>query len=156
MLARSTQYAIDALALLAQAAPDAFIPARTIVAETGIPQCFGLKVLCDLGRAGLLESTRGVGGGYRLAISPDRVSLLQVISMYQDLKRTSTRAAGRKQRSARQPTGSKYVRRIFTLEREFLSRTTLADIIDADSDRPATSRRADRTSASRSRTKGRR
>jgi len=36
------------------------------------------KVLQALGRAGLLEGTRGPAGGYRLARDPERITLLQV------------------------------------------------------------------------------
>ena len=43
------------------------------------------KVLRALGRAGLLESARGVGGGYRFAGNPKRLALLDVIELFEDI-----------------------------------------------------------------------
>jgi Rrf2 family protein len=43
------------------------------------------KVLRDLGRAGLLESARGVGGGYRFSGNPKRLTLMDVIDVFEDI-----------------------------------------------------------------------
>jgi Rrf2 family protein len=41
------------------------------------------KVLRDLGRAGIVDAARGVGGGYRLAVNPKRLTLLDVIQVFE-------------------------------------------------------------------------
>ena len=41
------------------------------------------KVLRKLGRAGLLHAARGVGGGYRFAANPKRVTLMDVIELFE-------------------------------------------------------------------------
>jgi len=43
------------------------------------------KVLRDLGRAGIVEAARGVGGGYRLAANPKRLTLLDVIRIFEPI-----------------------------------------------------------------------
>jgi Rrf2 family protein len=43
------------------------------------------KVLRALGRAGLVEAARGVGGGYRFAGNAKRVTLMDVIELFEDI-----------------------------------------------------------------------
>jgi Rrf2 family protein len=43
------------------------------------------KVLSELARAGVVESVRGVGGGYRFAANARRLTLMDVIQMFEDL-----------------------------------------------------------------------
>jgi Rrf2 family protein len=44
-----------------------------------MPERFLLEILHDLVKRGILRSTRGGGGGFALARSPDEISLLDVI-----------------------------------------------------------------------------
>jgi Rrf2 family protein len=43
------------------------------------------KVLRDLGRAGIVDAARGVGGGYRLAVNVKRLTLLDVIEIFEPI-----------------------------------------------------------------------
>jgi Rrf2 family protein len=43
------------------------------------------KVLRKLGRAGLLHAARGAGGGYRFAGNPKRITLMDVIELFEDI-----------------------------------------------------------------------
>ena len=43
------------------------------------------KVLAELARAGIVQSVRGVGGGYRFAGNARRLTLLDVISRFEDI-----------------------------------------------------------------------
>lgn len=43
------------------------------------------KVLRILGRAGFVESVRGAGGGYRFVGNPRRVTLLDIIKLFEDV-----------------------------------------------------------------------
>ena len=47
------------------------------------------KVLAELARAGIVQSVRGVGGGYRFAGNARRLTLLDVISRFEDLSNSS-------------------------------------------------------------------
>ena len=52
---------------------------REVVADTEVPATFASQILSDLVRAGLATSKAGRVGGYRLARSPARISVLEVI-----------------------------------------------------------------------------
>lgn len=41
------------------------------------------KVLRELGRAGMVDAVRGVGGGYQLIANPKRLTLLDVIELFE-------------------------------------------------------------------------
>ena len=43
------------------------------------------KVLRELGRAGLVESARGVGGGYRFSGNTKRLTLMDVIELFENI-----------------------------------------------------------------------
>ena len=59
------------------------------------------KVLRALGRAGLLESVRGFGGGYRFTGNAKRLTLMNVIELFEDIN--AARRGGR--RAARREAG---------------------------------------------------
>lgn len=51
------------------------------------------KVLRKLARAGLLHAARGAGGGYRFAGNAKRVTLMDVIELFEDIGTPRRRAA---------------------------------------------------------------
>jgi Rrf2 family protein len=52
---------------------------RAIATRQDIPAPYLEKLLIEMRRAGLVESIRGVQGGYKLARSPDRISLGEIL-----------------------------------------------------------------------------
>ncbi len=52
---------------------------REISLQENIPGSFLGKVLLQLRRKHLLRSYKGIGGGYELALAPDRINLLMVV-----------------------------------------------------------------------------
>lgn len=55
------------------------VSVKIIADRQGIPAPYLEKLLIELRRAELVESVRGVQGGYRLARSPDQISLAQIL-----------------------------------------------------------------------------
>lgn len=53
--------------------------ASTLSQETGVPLPTTQKLVSRLSAAGLIESTRGVGGGIRLARPPASISLADIV-----------------------------------------------------------------------------
>ena len=53
---------------------------RDIAERTGLPQPYLEQILLALKGAGLVQSKRGVGGGYVLARDPDEITLGQIVS----------------------------------------------------------------------------
>jgi len=66
---------------------DRQISAAEIAAKYGVSTHHLAKVLRELVRAGLVESVRGVGGGYRFSGNAKRVTLMSVIELFEDISR---------------------------------------------------------------------
>ena len=61
------------------------LSATDIAEQYGISSHHLAKVLRDLGRAGLVDSVRGVGGGYRFCANARRITLMDIISIFEDI-----------------------------------------------------------------------
>src|SRR5437588_11781850 len=79
-LTRASSYAIQAVVYMASQRPlDKPVASHHIAEARKIPERFLLKVLKPLVSARVLFSIKGPNGGYRLAKSPDKITLLEVI-----------------------------------------------------------------------------
>ena len=81
-LTRKTDYALIALSFLAQEQAEAAKPvsAKRIAETFGLPLPLLMNILKELVQAKVLSSTRGPHGGYALAIEPDKLTLLEVVT----------------------------------------------------------------------------
>ena len=78
-LTSAADYAIRAMIHLA-CLPERSVALRAEIAEAQrIPSSFTAKILRRLVRAGLLDSSRGVRGGFSLARDADEITLLEVV-----------------------------------------------------------------------------
>jgi Rrf2 family protein len=73
------EYALRALLVLGQNYGREVVRIQTISARQNIPKKFLEQILNDLKTLGVVESKRGAGGGYRLALPPENVTLASVI-----------------------------------------------------------------------------
>jgi Rrf2 family protein len=64
--------------------PERHIPAAEIAEKYGVSPHHLAKVLAELARAGIVESVRGVGGGYRFTANVRRLTLMDVIQLFED------------------------------------------------------------------------
>ena len=78
-LSRTVAYALHATLLLAESGGQRPVPCSRLAAEGQMPERFLLQILRSLVTHGVLESTRGVDGGYSLSRTPEQISLLDVI-----------------------------------------------------------------------------
>jgi Rrf2 family cysteine metabolism transcriptional repressor len=74
-----SRYAVVALAELARSRDGQPIPIAVIAERRGMPVQFLEQLFSTLRRAGLLESRRGVKGGYRLGRSAEEITVLEVV-----------------------------------------------------------------------------
>lgn len=79
LFTRSTQYAIQALVLLATTPNGRPVMTRELAERLHVPTAYLSKLMNRFSRAGVLQSTRGRHGGYRLACDPSSLSLREVI-----------------------------------------------------------------------------
>jgi Rrf2 family transcriptional regulator, iron-sulfur cluster assembly transcription factor len=80
LLPQTAEYALRAV--LHIAAHDRPVRVAEIAADLDVPQNYLSKTLHQLVRAGVLASTRGPAGGFRLAMPPDRLTLQRVVSKF--------------------------------------------------------------------------
>jgi len=78
-LSRTAAYALHATLQLAASNSRAPVPCSRLAAAGQMPERFLLQILRTLVTHGILQSTRGVDGGYSLDRSPQDISLLEVI-----------------------------------------------------------------------------
>ena len=83
-LQKATLFALYAVLELA-AEPDRQRSAADIAERYGISTNHLAKVLRDLGKAGLVESVRGAGGGYRFCGNARRTTLMDIIKHFEDV-----------------------------------------------------------------------
>jgi Rrf2 family protein len=65
--------------------PENQITASAIAEKYGISINHLAKVMRDLGRAGVVESVRGAGGGFRFAGNAKRTTLMDVIQIFENV-----------------------------------------------------------------------
>lgn len=82
--------------------PTRHVSAAEIAAKYGVSAHHLAKVLAGLARAGIVESVRGVGGGYRFVGNARRLTLLDVIQTFED---PGLPDAGRREPSDLTPVG---------------------------------------------------
>ena len=78
-ITRQSDYGIVLMTLFSKGDGSAVLSARDMAADTNLPLPTVSKILKALTRAGLLESTRGVHGGYAATRPTSEISLVDVI-----------------------------------------------------------------------------
>jgi len=73
------EYTLRALVVLGLKYGPQVVGIQTISRDQNIPKRFLEQILHDLKAGGFLESKRGMAGGYRLALPPDKIKLAAVI-----------------------------------------------------------------------------
>ena len=78
-LSTKGRYAMVALVDLALAKPGEIVPLADIANRQSISLGYLEQLFVKLRRAGLVESVRGVGGGYRLGRDPDQIHISDIL-----------------------------------------------------------------------------
>ncbi len=103
MLTRSGVHAIRALIVLSTLPPGEYRGTAAVAEQTGSPRNYLGKLLLTLARSGLVESQKGLGGGFRMARDPSTVSLYEVVEAIEDVARWRECAFGDKPCSEETP-----------------------------------------------------
>jgi Rrf2 family protein len=97
MLTRTAQYALRATIELARQPEGESVTASRLANVIRIPANYLSKILHDLVRAGLLDSTRGSSGGFRLARPAERITVADVAGIFQDVSAQRRCLLGRRE-----------------------------------------------------------
>jgi Rrf2 family protein len=123
-------HAVRAMVALARLPEGSYAGASSVAKEIGAPRNYLGKLLQNLAREGLVESQKGLGGGFRLARAPRSISLLDVVEPIEHVSRWSGCILGRAECSDEMPcaihTRWKTVRSAYL---RLLTRTTIADLV---------------------------
>ncbi|HEX8834291.1 MAG TPA: Rrf2 family transcriptional regulator [Abditibacteriaceae bacterium] len=89
IISLTAEYALRAIVHLATD-ENASQTVGQIAQGTRVPPGYLSKVLQNLSRVGLITSQRGLGGGFRLAKSPQELSILEVVQSVDPIERIHT------------------------------------------------------------------
>ncbi len=81
-LSKKAEYALRALTAMGRAREGTNFSIQDLARSESIPLKFLEQILLALKNGGLLRSKRGVGGGYQLVTNPARITLGEVITLF--------------------------------------------------------------------------
>ena len=129
MLSKTSEYAICAMVHIAQQGPEEPVLVKDIAAQTGVPANYASKILRDLARRGVLTSSRGVGGGFRLAMPAAKIIIRDIVSPFENALRQEHCPFGLEVCTEETPCrGHDYYKHVKRAYDKFLDFTTLYDV----------------------------
>lgn len=97
MITVTGEYALRAMAGIARHPQGTYVLAKDLSQSLDIPPNYLSKVLQLLARAGLLESTRGRNGGFRMSRKPTTIFLYDILAAVEPMKRYEICILGNKE-----------------------------------------------------------
>ena len=94
VITSKSPYAVRALAELARRGAGATVPIGEIAKARDIPVQFLESLFATLRRGGILQSQRGVKGGYSFAKRPAEITVLEVVELLEGELGTDAAASG--------------------------------------------------------------
>lgn len=136
MLSQTSQYALRSVLHLAGLPRGERAAAVDLARTIGIPGNYLSKTMHQLARAGVVESTRGKGGGFVLARPARRITLAEVVAPFQDVGERACLLGRPTCSDARPCSAHAHWKRVAEQVAAFFSRTTVADLLELPADHP--------------------
>jgi Rrf2 family protein len=141
MLSQTSDYALRAVLVLAGRYGIGSLSAEEIADATGAPRNYLAKTLNQLVKEGILSSSRGPQGGFSLAISPEKLTLADVIDCFDEQRAHSRCLLGNRPCDAANPCAAHDMWQSITASRrEPLAITTVSELLGAGGRRTPTLR----------------
>ena len=132
MLSRTSQHALRAVLYLARRWNEGPVPVDTIADALGAPRNYLSKTLHLLAKHGIVDSVRGVHGGFSLAVAPERLPLSRVVDLFDEPRTTGMCLLGGRPCDATAPcVAHRRWTAIADAARAPLATTTIADLLGA-------------------------
>jgi Rrf2 family protein len=130
MISKTGLHAVRAVLALARLPVGAYAGAVKVAQEIDAPQNYLGKLLQGLAREGLVESQKGLGGGFRLARDPRKITLFDIVDPFEQLSRWAGCILGRAECSDADPCAihDKW-KAARTAYLRMLQTTTVADLV---------------------------
>ena len=132
MISTKGRYSIRILLDLAEHRNGGYIPIKEVAARQEISLKYVEKLMPALKNAGLIDSTHGIGGGYRLTREPDEYTLWEILRLAEgDLApvaclQENAAACSRAAECRTLPVWEKY----YELTKDYFTGITLADLMN--------------------------
>ena len=132
MFSQTTEYALRAAVWLAQ---NTGTPQTTqqIAEATKVPLGYLAKVLQALGRAGVVSSARGLHGGFELVKVPEKITILEIISVVEPIRRIRSCPLDLNSHKLKLCPLHKKMDQALAMIEETFSGTTLAEVVNTPS-----------------------
>jgi len=142
-LSKKTEYALRALIYAARFPEGTTFQIRDLAEKNGIPKKFLELILLELKNAGLLESRRGVGGGYLLARRPETIRSAEIVETFEGPFVTAEPGGGARKAGRGEPSHavSRLVAEASGAMNSVFSRWTLADLVREEDEAASLRRR---------------
>ena len=133
MISQTAEYALRAVVFLAKNANGAYT-ADQISKATQVPAPYLSKVLQPLIKARLIQSQRGLGGGFSLDKNPSDITILQVINAVDPIERIEVCPLGLEEHTSSLCPLHKRLDDAVALIEEAFSKTTINDLLQGPAD----------------------
>jgi len=128
MLTRTSEYALRAMIHLAHREKEWPIPGREIAKATEIPPKYLSKILGDLVRVGVLQSSPGKSGGFRMTRMPKATPLLAVLTPFEQFASRRCPFGNQKCNDADPCNAHDQWKKVLDSQQQFLRKTSVQDI----------------------------
>ena len=134
MISTTSEYALRALVQLAQQPKNGMLGGKDLATRLDIPSNYLSKVMSTLRIAGIVDATRGQGGGYRLVRPSNKIPLVDVVELFEGVYTRPHCFLGENHVcSDEHPCAAhEYFRGVRTAYIRFLERTTIAALAKKD------------------------
>jgi Rrf2 family protein len=130
MISQTAEYALRAVIHLAEHGEGVPLHVAEVARALGAPRNYLSKTLHELVREGFLSSSRGPAGGFRLAVSPEKLTLARVVSVFDPPPARRRCLLGRSRCSDEHPCGAhERWKEVAEAMAEFFRTTTVADLL---------------------------
>lgn len=130
MLSKTSKLVVNALVELAKLPPGSYEGASSIAKKIEAPKNYLGKLLQNLCARNIVSSQKGTGGGFRLSIKPDKITLYEIVEPVENVAIWEKCALGLKECSETDPCPVhddwKVIKEGYL---SFLKTTTVADLI---------------------------
>ena len=128
-ISRSTGYALLAVGYIAKHKEQKIVLSQSISKEYDIPLEYLLKILQQLVRANVLRSKRGPRGGFSMAKSANKITMLQIIEAVDGPMISQLNIADHTNRARFSIRAEKVYGKAIAQARDVFAKTKLSDLI---------------------------
>ena len=129
MISQTAEYALRAIVFLAMN-PGRAYTTQQIAAGTRVPAPYLAKVLQSLVRSGLVQSSRGIGGGFLLTVPKEELTILSVLNAVDPIERVKECPLGLESHEGALCALHETLDNATACVEKLFSETTIADILN--------------------------